>query len=268
MNAAARWASELAAWDIPPEILGQAPESPWGFPPAIFARAAEVAVHEAAPPSMSAIRARQALEGGGTVLDVGVGAGAACLPLAPPATFLRGVDQSTGMLAAFSALASERGLAHDTVEGGWPDVAGAVDDAEVVVCHHVFYNVAGLVPFAAALTGRARRRVVVELTATHPQAALNSLWRRFWDLERPAGPDCDLAVAVLSEAGLGVGVDRWEAPARWSAAPRAELVAFIRRRLCLPPDRDADVEAALDPDFELAPRQLATLWWSGTAPRQ
>lgn len=268
MDAAERWSGELAAWAIPAEILDTAPESPWGFPPRIFARAAEDALTPTASPSVSAARAREALQQGGTVVDVGIGGGAASLPLAPPATHVTGVDESAGMLAAFAQLARARGLAHTLVEGRWPDVAGRVPPADVVVCHHVFYNVSALVPFVTALTERARRTVVVELTATHPQAALNGLWRRFWGIERPTGPDAGAALAVLRDMRLEVSIDSWETPARWGGAPREELVAFVRRRLCLPAERDAEISAALEPDFELAPRQLATLWWPGSAPAQ
>jgi SAM-dependent methyltransferase len=261
MSAADEWARSLAAWAIPNEILDQAPESPWGFPPAIFGHAAEHAITHARAASMSTRRALEALDPPGTVLDVGVGGGAGCLPLAPPATFLCGVDESEDMLATFSGLAAGRGVDHTTVAGRWPEVADRVDAADVVVCHHVFYNVADLVPFVDALSTKARRRVVVELTATHPQSALNDLWLRFWDVQRPTGPDCELAAAVVSEAGYQVHVDRWEAPAKWSGAPREEVVAFVRRRLCLGADRDPEVATALDAHFELAPRRLATLWW-------
>jgi hypothetical protein len=37
MTAAEQWADELAAWRIDPAILAAAPESPYGFPPALFA---------------------------------------------------------------------------------------------------------------------------------------------------------------------------------------------------------------------------------------
>jgi hypothetical protein len=263
VSAAEQWARELAAWAIPEEILAQAPESPWCFPPKIFAAVAEGAVQQ--PASVSTRRALEALEPSGTVLDVGVGGGAACLRLVPPATSLCGVDQGADMLAAFSRLASARGIDHTTVEGVWPDVAAEVEAADVAVCHHVFYNVGPLVPFVEALTARARRRVVVELTVAHPQSALNDLWRRFWGVERPTGPDCDLALAVVREAGYDARVERWEAPGRWTQAAEPDVIAFIRRRLCLGPERDAEIAAALGDRFDLTNRQLATLWWEGTA---
>ncbi|MGH9035578.1 MAG: class I SAM-dependent methyltransferase, partial [Acidimicrobiia bacterium] len=147
----------------------------------------------------------------------------------------------------------------------WPEVAGEVEAADVVVCAHVLYNVGDIERFVAALTAKARRLVVVELTVAHPQAHLNPLWRHFHGLERPTGPTADDALTVLGEMGLEAGVVRWQAPGRWESAPREELVAFARRRLCLSPERDPEVAVALDELFETSPRQLATLWWPGTA---
>lgn len=260
--AARRWAEDLAAWAIPDEILARAPESPWSFPPSLFAHAAQEAVATGSP-SPSGRRALEALPEGGSVLDVGVGGGAASLPLVPPAGRLIGVDESPAMLAAFAALAERMGVPAASVEGRWPDVAGAVGAADVAVCHHVLYNVGDVVPFVVALTARARRRVVVEMTVDHPQAALNPLWRRFHALERPIGPTVADAMSVLGELGLDVRMERWEAPLRWASAPRSELVAFVRRRLCLGADRDPEVDAALDEAFDPGPRELATLWWDG-----
>jgi SAM-dependent methyltransferase len=264
-RAAVRWAEALAEWAIPPEILDQAPETPWGCPTGLFARSAEEAVAPGAEPSPTARRAREAVPEGGAVLDVGVGGGAASLPIAPPAALVTGVDESPRMLEAFGALAERRGVAHAEVEGSWPGAAGKVEPADVVVCAHVFYNVRDLEPFVAALTAKARRRVVVELTTNHPQSHLNPLWRHFHRIERPTGPTADDALAVLEEMGLDACVERWEAPGRWESAPRDELVVFARRRLCLPPERDGDIAAALDELFEAGPRHLVTLWWPGSA---
>lgn len=149
--AAAIWSHALARWAIPQEILDRAPESPWHFPTSLFAKAAERALEDPSG-SPSRRRAREALPDGGIVLDVGSGGGAAGLPLAPPAALLTSVDQSAGMLAEVAAGAERRGVAHREVEGLWPDVAPSVEPADVVVCHHVFYNVSDLVPFADALT--------------------------------------------------------------------------------------------------------------------
>ena len=201
-ESARRWREDLDSWAIPPEILAAAPETPWGCPPALFRRAAEGALEDdGTQTSPSRRRALEAVPDGGSVLDVGAGGGAASLPLCPPAAAVTAVDQSAGMLATFAELAEKRGIGHREVEGLWPDVAGDVAPADVVVCHHVLYNVGDIVPFVAALTAHARRRVVVEITARHPQAGLNELWERFHGNVRPTRPTADDAAAVLRDLG-------------------------------------------------------------------
>lgn len=261
-SAAERWADELASWAIPAEILEAAPESPWGYPPALFRAAGPEAVAD----TPSRRRALEALPRGGTVLDVGAGGGAASLALVPPAARVVAVDESDAMLATFADAADERGVAHTEVQGRWPDVAADVPVADVVVCHHVFYNVADLAGFALALTDHARRRVVAELTATHPLTAQGPLWRHFHGLDRPEGPTAEDARAVLEETGLSVVAEPFAAPPR-PPRDRSEWVAFVRRRLCLPPERDPELDALLPADdAALVHRAAVTLWWQGAAP--
>ena len=262
--AAASWADFLAEWAVPPEILERAPESPWGFPVPLFARAAQLALEGEAGPSLR--RALDALPEGGSVLDVGTGAGAAALPLAPPAALLVGVDQSAEMLAAFSEAASGRGAVARTIEGQWPDVAPQAPVVDVVTCHHVFYNVADLVPFAAALTDHATRRVVVELSADHPQSNLNRLWKALHGVERPTRPTADDAVAVLEEMGLDVGREDSSRRTLWHEHDTWDMVAFTRRRLCVGPERDPEIRELLGKPSDQPPRRLVTLWWPGGAP--
>ncbi len=251
--ASKRWRDELAAWTIPEEILAAAPESPWGFPVALF-RADEGDSDE----SPSRRRALEALAPGGEVLDVGCGGGRAALAIAPPAGSVTGVDESDSMLAAFAEAAGERGVTHREVKGSWPEVAGEAGTADVVVCHHVAYNVPLLGTFCVALSEHARRRVVLELTARHPMVATAPLWERFHGLSRPGGPTADLASDVLREVGIEPTVERFVLERR--PADRAEIVAFTRRRLCLPASRDREVDEALGPDWG-AFRELVTLWW-------
>lgn len=252
---ARRWAAQLGQWAIPEAILRQAPESPWGFPAEIFTAAAQAALTEPASPSRQ--RALEALGAAGTVLDVGSGAGAASLPLAPPATSIVAVDESETMLDAFPALAGKRSVAHSVVRGRWPEVAADVDRADVVVCHHVVYNVADLVPFLEELDRHARRRVVVELTEVHPQADLTPLWRELHGIERPQRPHAGDMIELLTAMGIPVQVERFHRLSPWATVDRAARVAFARKRLCLDADRDPDVDRLLGaPD-----RRLVTLWW-------
>lgn len=266
------WREQLDGWAIPAEILAAAPESPWGFPVGLFRSRAERA--GSAPATPSNREAARFLPAGGTVLDVGAGGGAASLPLASVAGRLVAVDESAGMVASFLAAAEAAGVPAEAVEGRWPEVAGRVGPADVVVCHHVLYNVPDLAPFATALTGHARRRVVAELTERHPLVGLGPLWRRFHGLDRPTGPGADDAVAALGALGLAVDRQDWEQQERFGFDDFDELVAFTRRRLCLPARRDPEVAQALLEQgthqvdgvwVSGQPRRVTTLSWAGAA---
>ena len=252
-RAAERWADELAAWAIPDHIMAQAPESPWAFTPALF-----TAPTEPQPDTPSRLRAREALSVGGSVLDVGCGGGAAGLALVPPAGRVTGFDQSEELLALFSSRAAELGVEHEAMQGSWPDDAARAGPADVVVSHHVAYNVPDLAGFAAELSAHARNRVVIELTGRHPRYGANHLWRHFWDVERPEGPTAEDAVAVLREAGIDPAVER--APRVTRVVARETRVASVRRYLCLPPERDPEIDALLGDDSNPT-GAVVTLWW-------
>ncbi|MGI8806453.1 MAG: class I SAM-dependent methyltransferase [Acidimicrobiales bacterium] len=256
-TAAERWAADLAAWAIFEHIVAQAPESPWGFSPAIFRPPLEPG-----PDTPSRVRAREALPDGGSVLDVGCGGGVAGLALVPPAGRVTGFDPTQELLDLFTGRAAELGVEHEAVRGSWPSDAALVGPADVVVCHHVTYNVPGLAAFAQALTARARVRVVMELTGLHPKSGVNDLWRHFWDVDRPAGPTAEDAVAVLTEGGIDPVVERTARLHR--VIDRETRIASVRRYLCLPAERDPEIDALLDD--ELSPSGgIVTLSWAGTA---
>jgi hypothetical protein len=212
-------------------------------------------------------RALESLEPGGTLLDVGAGRCAMSLPLRPPAQRIVAVDSSPAML--------ENSPADVTILGRWPDVAAQAGRASVVVCGHVLYNVADLVPFVTALHDAADRRVVVEITRSHPRNRLleRELWRHFWNLERPQGPTSEDAVAVLRDSGIEPNVERWESQQRGGFQSLDELVSWMRRTVCLDPGRDDEVRAIVlqhatkrDGLWRLSsePRALTTLWWDVT----
>jgi Methyltransferase domain len=262
------WQDRLAAWAIPPRILEAATESPWTLPPQVFARRADRYIGEPAGPSHA--RAAEALDPPGSLLDVGAGAGAASLPLHDRVTALTAVDTSEEMLGQLIVRAERLGVPTRVVRGRWPDVAVRVPAADVVVCHHVFYNAPDLADFALALQRHARRRVVVELTGAHPMRALNPLWLRLHGVTRPAGPTAADAVAVLREAGIEPNGEAWRRPSGSEYGSFDELVEATRRRLCLPDERRPEVVEALldlgvDPahpmDLGSAGRELVTLWW-------
>lgn len=108
------------------------------------------------------------------------------------------------------------GVDHEAIEGSWPDQATAAASADVVVSHHVAYN-------------------VVELTGEHPRAGVNHLWRHFWDVDRPSGPTAGDAVAGCGRRGSTPAVEQW--PRRGRGLARAERVASVRVALPVPARR-------------------------------
>ncbi|HET9255327.1 MAG TPA: methyltransferase domain-containing protein [Pseudonocardiaceae bacterium] len=252
--AAARWRDSLLARAIPAEIKAAASRDPHRHDPARF-------VPPVSPEDTPSRRAGLWLlgPGGGTVLDVGCGGGAAGLALLPKVSHLTGVDHARDMLRAFERACDERGVARRSVLGLWPDTAAEAGAADVVVSHHVGYNTLELGPFVAALGAAARRGVVVELHAIHPGAWLDPLWLHFHGLNRPPPATADDVLAVFGEVGIHPEVRRWSRPAQ-PRDPEAEL-DFSLRRLCLPEQRREEVAeavAALGPRH----RDLVTLSWS------
>ncbi len=248
-RAAARWRELQRGRGIPAEILATAPANPWRHDPKLFQPPAE-------PDDTPSRAAALALLGeqGGTVLDVGCGAGAAALALSSRARHLTGLDSDPAMLAAFAAGCAARGVPHGTLLGEWPAIADAAGQQDVVVCHHVVHNTTELAPFALALGRAARRGVVVEMVAEHPLAWLDPLWERFHGLVRPRPATVDDAVAVLAEVDIRPEVTRWQ---RTRSIRDPE---WITRQLCLRPERVDEVADAVA-ELPTGPRTVATLTW-------
>jgi SAM-dependent methyltransferase len=267
-----QWQQDLAAWAIPEHITAAAPDSPWVLPRQVFARRADRL--RQAPSGPSYEREMETLDPPGSVLDVGAGAGAACLPLTARTTALTAVDSDREMLSLLAERARAAGLDPQVVTGRWPDVASRVPPADLVTCHNVLYNVPDLGPFIETLTQHARRRVVVEITAAHPLVTLNPLWLRFHGLTRPEGPTADDVLAILDAMGLRARHTEWNRPAEADYTTLNELAEVTRRRLCLPPERTDEVAAALREtrlgqgqaaDLGTSGRSVVTICWEGSA---
>lgn len=252
------WARSLATWGIPKEILDQAETSPWIHPPVLFQVPDEITL------TISHTRAFEALPVGGSVLDVGCGGGIAAFALTPPAAHVIGVDHQPEMLTMFSENAVKRGVRFEVFEGFWPQIAPEVPVADVVVSHHVVYNVAEIGPFLTALSDHARSRVVIEMPTRHPLSNMSAAWKHFWNLERPTQPTSEDLVEVLGELGINARVQNWTGPMR-DTVDLDQEAEFMRIRLCLPAERLQEVRDYLRANPTPKQREVATIWWDVNA---
>jgi precorrin-6B methylase 2 len=256
-----RWRELLRSSAVPQAIIDASPEPDATLEPERFRwRPEEDALQPVRP---SRRRALEGLPESGTVLDVGVGGGASSLGLVPKPGLIIGVDPLPGMLESFQASAAAAGVNSRAVAGTWPEAAGDVEPADVVVCHHAIYRTEELEEFLTAMTGRARQRVVVEVSDRSPLAGLDPLWKALYGIERPEWSVADELEAVLAAMALGAEREDMVLPAR---APDVtpEFVAFCRRRLNAGPERDAEIEAFLRAR-EPQEHRVVALWWQGAA---
>lgn len=256
-NAATHWTQALLGWGIPGEIIAKAPQTPWIHPTDSFRPADDLFVDT--PSQHRALEALQQVDDEPSLLDVGCGGGRATFGLMPPAVTVVGFDQQQSMLELFLHEAAIREVSARAIRGSWPSDADVAPRCDVVVCHHVVYNVADLTAFMAALTSHAERRVVVELTLRHPLSNLSTAWSRFWGLERPTSPTARDAFAVAQQIGLRAHYETFLAPDEKTEITERD-VEHTRVRLCLPASRDSEVRDFLE-SRRNSPRELATIWW-------
>ena len=256
-----RWRQDIRDAAVPQRILDGGPDRPFSLEPEMFRWRPDEDARQAPRPSR--LRALEALPDGGSVLDVGVGGGASSLGLAPKAGLITGVDRLEGMLASFEASAAETGVAARAVLGAWPDVADQVEPADVAVSHHALYGTEDIEGFFAALTARARHRVVLEVSSHAPPLGLNPLWRHIHGEERADRVVADVIEEVLVAMGFAPTREDIVLPAAVREVT-PERVAFARRRLHVGEDRDEEI-AELLRTLEPLPHRVAALWWPGAA---
>jgi len=259
MKASEKWRSDLEAWAIPKEIIDKAPENPWIHPPVMFQ------IPDVIEDSISHQRAREVLNSGDSILDIGCGGGIAAFAVVPPAAYVIGVDHQTEMLEMFTANAKSRGVASEVFEGFWPANAERVPMADVVAAHHVVYNVSAIEEFLLAMNSHARKRVVIEMPQHHPLTTSTPLWKHFWGLDRPSHPTPKDLMKVLSELGINAHLELWDGSMRTESDLESQA-HFSRIRLCLPEDREEEVLEFLKTQPKLAIRNLATIWWDVRSP--
>jgi SAM-dependent methyltransferase len=266
-DAALRWRTQLEAWALPDDLLATAEDDPYGWPQALWKRRSEGAAGET--PTTDVVT--HLLGERGTLIDVGAGRGRVSLRFALAGHRLVAVEPDPGMAAGLAEDATAAGVAVQIIQERWPEAAGSVPPAAVVMSAHVVYDVAEIGPFVSAMNRSAATGVVVEMSETHPWSDLAPLYRQIHRLERPAGPSADDLVAVVREVlGIEPTVARWSRPGQLWFESWDEICDFYGRRLVVPRAerpglRSLLAERVVDLDGRLVvgenDRRLVTLWW-------
>jgi 2-polyprenyl-3-methyl-5-hydroxy-6-metoxy-1,4-benzoquinol methylase len=265
------WREFLEQWAIPQRLIDAVADSPYEWPAALYERTRR-AEEEAGWVSPTIDLVEDLLGPGGSVLDIGAGAGRLAIALARRGHRVTAVERDEDMTRALSTGAAESRVEVTRIVGAWPHVAGNAGHHDVVVCGHVMYDVPGIGPFVEAMDRAARRAVVVEMTPRHPWAGLSRYFQALHGLDRPTRPTVEDFAAVVEETVHSTPRRRWWAsPPGLRFADLAELLAFYRRRLLVPPERSIELAGLLEPDVHRTDdgwlvlgepeRELVTLWW-------
>jgi hypothetical protein len=140
-----------------------------------------------------------------TAIDAGAGTGRHAVPLASRLDWVTAVEPSEGM--------RERIEPRDNltvIASSWEDADPA--PADLVLCSHVLYGVADVVPFLEKLEARARERVFVYLRDQPPRLPAEALWEATAG-RRARMPEFRDLYLVLRQMGIAPDVAMFTYPA-------------------------------------------------------
>jgi len=174
---------------------------------------------------------RQALSPGSTLLDVGSGPGRHTLALVPDAAHITAVDPSAAMLGLLKQDLADGGIKNVTaVEAEW--MQAEVEPADVVICSHVLYPIADVVPFIAKLEAHARRRVFVYLRADVLRTDFG-LWSEFYGEPLQTQPLHTDLFNVLAQMDIFADVQIVETPFTWTFETKEQAIEQVANSVCL-----------------------------------
>lgn len=134
-----------------------------------------------------------------TLIDVGAGAGRHAVPLAGRLEWVTAVEPSEGMRANLPALPNLTVIA-----SAWEDAE--VAPADLVICSHVLYGVADVVPFVEKLERSARERVFIMLREGPVPHPANVLRDRMSSSPLPPIPQFSDLFLLLLQLGINSDV--------------------------------------------------------------
>ena len=210
---------------------------------------------------------------GGSVLDVGGGAGRFAIPLAlRRASAATVVDPSPAMLEQLGASVSEAEGANVTgVNAEWE--AARVDAGDLVLCSHVVYGVADILPFLQKLNDHALRRVALVSFVDSPQSWTAPLWEPVYSEKRVNLPALPELMNVLWEMGIYPSVRMMQATGPQTFESVEAAVEEVRGRLFMGSDPGrlerlsqsiGDYLEAVDGGYRMKGARAArqgVIWW-------
>lgn len=174
-----------------------------------------------------------------TVLDVGGGAGRFALPLALRCRHVTIVDPSDSMLEEARSTAQEASIENVTfLQSTWEETR--VEPADIVLCAHVVYGVADVVPFIGKLDAYALDRVMALVFMRPPKSALSPFWGLVHGEERIELPALPELIGVLWEMGIYPDVEMMDPEEFPPFANREEALERLRRRMYVAPGTPQD----------------------------
>lgn len=172
-----------------------------------------------------------------TMLDVGAGTGRHTLAFAPHVAAVTAVDPSAAMLGLLQEdLAAQKLTNVTVVQSDW--LQADVTPADVVLCSHVLYPIADVVPFIRKLDASARERVYVYLRID-PLPTDFGLWQEFWGEPLTLQPTAYDLFGVLTQLNIAPDFEVVEHRFTWTFASIDEAVPQVRNSLCLREDDEA-----------------------------
>lgn len=208
----------------------------------------------------------------GRVLDVGAGAGRYAVPLAELGARVVAVEPNREMARLLRDEATEREVDVTVEEAEWPGAELRAGSAEVVLCAHVVYPIADVVPFIRALDRAARCAVVMVARLGQPDEVVANFFSAAHGEERAPMPTLVELHNLLLQLGIPASVTLHPFEVRWNHPDADHAVEDAAMRVGITPDSpqyarlEAAVRSRLVPrgdEVWLTPRQAyqGVIWW-------